>query len=70
MSQKNIDFKSHKAESLNEKKNRSSQHSKFKKSMADQLRAEIRLLIQKKDFSDVETLKSYKNYEKWKTIGT
>lgn len=47
MSQKNIEFKSHKAESHDEKKIRSSQQSKMKKNMADQLRGEIRLLIQK-----------------------
>ncbi len=44
MPQKNIEFKSHKAESHDEKKNRSSQHSQIKKSMADQLRSEIKTL--------------------------
>ena len=34
--------------------------------MADQLRGEIRLLIQKQDEARAETWKSYEEYEKWK----
>lgn len=66
MSSKNIELKSHKAESHDEKKIRSSQHSKIKKSMADQLRGEIRLLIPKQDEAGAETRKSYEKYKYWK----
>lgn len=62
MSQKNICFKSHKAESLDEKKIRSSQFSKIKKVMADQLRGEIDILIEKQHKAEVETLRSYDLY--------
>jgi hypothetical protein len=69
MSRKNIEFKSHKAESLNEKKIRSSQYSKIKKSMADQLRGEIRLLIQKQDEAKAEAWKSVEEHERYKAKG-
>jgi hypothetical protein len=62
MSQKNIEFKSHKAESHDEKKIRSLQHSKIKKSIADYLWREIHLLIQKQDAAEAETRKSYEKY--------
>lgn len=55
MSQKNIKFKSHKAESHDEKKIVSSQHSKIKKTMADQLRGEIDTLIEKQRKAKVVT---------------
>ena len=45
MTQKSIEFKNHKAESYDAKKIRYSQHSKIKKSMADQLRGEIYTLL-------------------------
>ena len=67
MSQKNIEFKIHKGESNDEKKIISSQHSKIKKSMADQLRGEIHLLVQKQHEAEAETWKCYENYMKWKT---
>ena len=63
MSQKNIEFKSHKAESHDEKKIRSSQHSKIKKSMADQLRGEIDTLIQKQDKAKAEARKSVEEHK-------
>ena len=66
MLQKNIEVKSHKAESHDEKKIRSSQHSKLKKSIADQLRGEIDKLIQKQDKAKAETWKSYEEFKKWK----
>ena len=69
MSQKNIEFKSHKAESHDEKKIRSSQHSKIKKSMADQLRGEIRLLIQKQDEATAQAWKSVEEHERYKAKG-
>ena len=59
MSQKNIDFKRHKAVSHDEKNTRSSQHSKLKKAMADQLRGEIDRLIQKKNIARSEIRKFY-----------
>ncbi len=37
--------------------------------MADQLRADIRLLIQKQDEAEAETRKSYKRYKYWKAQG-
>ena len=55
MSQKNIDFKRHKAVSHDEKNTRSLQHSKLKKAMADQLRGEIDGLIQKQNKAIAET---------------
>lgn len=66
MSQKNIEFKSHKAQSHDEKQIRSSQHSKIKKNIIDQLRGEIDTLIQKQDQAKAETWKSYQEYKKWK----
>lgn len=69
MSQKNIEFKSHKAQSHDEKKIRSSQHSKIKKSMADQLREEIDTLIKKQKKAKVETWESYQEYKNWKAQG-
>ena len=69
MSQKNIEFKSHKATSHDEKKIRSSQHSKIKKSMADLLRGEIDTLIPKQDKASAETWKFYQEYQKWKAEG-
>lgn len=67
MSQKNIEIKSHKAQSHDEKKIGASQHSKIKKSMADQLRGEIDTLIQKQDKAKAETRKSYDEYKFWKS---
>lgn len=68
MSQKNIEFKSHKVYSHDEKKIRSS-HSKIKKSMADQLRGEIRLLIEKQDEAKAEARKSVEEHEFYKAKG-
>ena len=67
MSQKNIYLKSHKAQSHEQKKTRSSQHSKIKENMADQLRGDIRQLIQKQDEAKAETRKSYDEYKFWKS---
>ena len=64
MSQKNIEFKSH-----DEKETRSSQHAKNKKSMADQLRGEIRLLVQKQDKARAERWKCFEEYKKLKSQG-
>ena len=69
MSQKNIEFKSHKAESHDDKNIRSSQHSKIKKSMADQLRGEIDILIQKQDKAKAEAWKSVEEHERYKAKG-
>lgn len=69
MSQKNIQSKSHKAESHDEKKIRSSQHSKIKKSIADQLRGQIDILIQKQDKAKSEAWKSVEEYERYKAKG-
>ena len=69
MSQKNIESKSHKAESHEEKKIRSSQHSKIKKSLADQLRGEIDTLIQKQDKAKAEARKSVEEHEFYNTKG-
>lgn len=67
MSQKNIEINSHKAESHDDKKIRSSQHSKIKKSIADQLRGEIDNLIGKQRKAEVQALRSYELYETWKS---
>jgi hypothetical protein len=69
MSQNNIELKIHKAESHDEKKITFSQHSKIKKNRADQLRGEIRGLIQKQDESEAETWKSHARFEKFKAQG-
>ena len=69
MSQKSIKFNRHKAQSQNDRKIRSSQHSKFKNTMADQLREKIHKLIQKQDEADAETWKSYTRFEKFKAYG-
>jgi flagellar hook-basal body complex protein FliE len=66
MSHKDIEFNSHKAESHDEKKIRSSQHSKINKSMADQLRGEIDTLIENQDKAEAETWKSHARFEKFK----
>ena len=69
MPQKNIKFKSQKAESHDEKKCRSSQHSKIKKDIADQLRREIDVLVQKQDTARAGSWKFYEQYKKWKAEG-
>ncbi len=69
MSSKNIRLKSHKVESLDEKKIRSSQHSKIKKSMADQLRGEIDTLLQKQHKAKDERRRCYEDYEMLKAEG-
>ena len=69
MLEKDSELKSHKAVSLDEKEIRSSQHSKIKKSMADQLRLEIRLLIQKQEEADSETWKSHARFKKFQSVG-
>ena len=51
MSKKNIEFMSHKTYSQDEKKTRCSQHSKDKKSMADHLKQEIDILINRAKLS-------------------
>jgi RNA binding exosome subunit len=71
MSHENIEFNSHKVESHkveghDEKKIRSSQHSKINKSMADQLRGEIDTLIENQDKAKDETWKSHARFEKFK----
>lgn len=69
MSQKNIELKIHKALSYDEKKIRSSQHSKIKKKMADQLRRQICGLIKKQDVAKAETRKSVEEHEYYKARG-
>lgn len=66
MSQKNVKIKSHRAGSYDEKKIRSSRHSKNKKNMADQLRDEIDTLVKKQDKAEAEAWKSYQKHQKWK----
>jgi|688.fasta_scaffold1276971_1 hypothetical protein len=74
MSQKNIEFKSHKKSPKalsndDEKKISSSQHSRIKKSMANQLRGEIDTLLLKQKKARAETRKSYEENKKWEALG-
>ena len=69
MSQKNIVFNRHKAYSQDEKKTRSSQHSKIKKSVTDQLKEEIDILIINQDKATAETWKSHARFKMFKSYG-
>ena len=69
MLQKNFEVKSHKAESHDVKKIQSSQHSKNKKNMADQLRREIELLIEKQHKAKKERWNCLEEYNKLKAKG-
>lgn len=57
------------AESHDEKKITSSQHSKIKRNMANQLRTQIDSLIIKQDKAIVEARKSYQEHKFWKSQG-
>lgn len=62
MSLKNIQFKSHKSESDDDEM-------KIKKSIADQLRGQIDILIQKQDKAKSEAWKSVEEHERYKAKG-
>ncbi len=69
MSNKNIEFRSHKAESHDEKQIKSSQHSKIKKNMADKLRAEMDTLIQKQKKAKAEAWEFVEEHQRYKAKG-
>ena len=69
MSKKNIVFKRHKTYSQDEKKTRSSHHSKINKSIIDQLKEEVNILINNQDKAEAEVRKSHARFEMFKSQG-